>query len=91
MRVWVGELTEAAQPPTEEIPNGEAPEGEPPARPPVFPDGLGPRAKKYYERVMARGEGIDWEEEREAQRAMGIADEDEARAGQDDGMRMRML
>ena len=54
----------------------------------VYPQGLNPIAKRYYERVMERGEGIDWEEEREVQRAMGIADEDEADQG---GMRMGML
>ncbi|WVQ98951.1 hypothetical protein IAU59_006083 [Kwoniella sp. CBS 9459] len=53
----------------------------------VLPDGLSESARKYYLRVMERGEGIDWEEEREAQRAMGI--EDEAEEG--DGMRLRML
>ncbi|OCF36425.1 hypothetical protein I316_01674 [Kwoniella heveanensis BCC8398] len=52
-----------------------------------LPDGMSECAKKYYLRVMERGEGIDWEEEREAQRAMGI--EDEAEDG--DGMRLRML
>ena len=58
-------------------------------RPPVLPDGLSNAAQRYYERVIGRGEGIDWEEEREAQRAMGIADEEDRQA--DDGMRMRML
>ncbi|WVF71961.1 hypothetical protein IAT40_006771 [Kwoniella sp. CBS 6097] len=53
----------------------------------ILPEGLSESANKYYLRVMERGEGIDWEEEREAQRAMGI--EDEAEEG--DGMRLRML
>jgi len=56
---------------------------------PVLPDGLSVAAKRYYERVIGRGEGIDWEEEREAQRAMGIADDEDRQ--DDDGMRMRML
>lgn len=58
------------------------------ARPHVLPAGLNEAAQKYYARVMARGEGIDWEEEREAQRALGVADED---ADEGDGMRLRML
>jgi hypothetical protein len=53
----------------------------------VYPEGLNAVAKRYYQRVMARGEGVDWEEEREAQRALGIPEEEE---GGDD-MRMRML
>lgn len=60
---------------------------EPAEIPPVFPAGLNHAALRYYRRVLARGEGIDWEEEREAQRAMGIG---EAEA-EGDGMRMRML
>ena len=43
-----------------------------PARPPVLPPGLSSVAIKYYARVIARSEEIDWEEEREAQRAMGV-------------------
>lgn len=62
-------------------------EGEEGERENVYPEGLNAVAKRYYERVMGRGEGVDWEEEREAQRAMGIPDEDEA----GDDMRMRML
>jgi hypothetical protein len=54
---------------------------------PVYPTGLNTVAKRYYERVLARGEGIDWEEEREAQRALGVGDEEP----EGDGMRMRML
>ena len=54
----------------------------------VYPMGLNATAKRYYERVMDRGEGIDWEEEREAQRAMGIGEEEERDRG---GMRMGML
>lgn len=57
------------------------------ARPNVYPAGLNAVAKRYYERVIARGEGVDWEEEREAQRAMGIPEEEEGGAG----MGMRML
>lgn len=54
----------------------------------VLPQGLGVVAGKYYVRVMQQGEGIDWEEEREAQRALGVGDED---ADEGDGMRLRML
>lgn len=43
----------------------------------VLPEGLNEVARKYYLRTMERGEGIDWEEEREAQRAMGIGREEE--------------
>lgn len=43
--------------------------------------GLNDAARKYYERVLQRGEGIDWEEEREAQRALGIAEEEDQPAG----------
>jgi hypothetical protein len=63
--------------------------GDDSGRAPVLPEGLSVAARRYYERVIGRGEGIDWEEEREAQRAMGIADEEDRQA--DDGMRMRML
>lgn len=42
-----------------------------------LPDGISPTAKRYYERVIARPESIDWDEEREAQRAMGLPDEEE--------------
>lgn len=42
----------------------------------VFPDGLLSQVKAYYLRVVSRDEQIDWEEERDAQRAMGIRDED---------------
>ena len=54
----------------------------------IYPPGLNAVAKRYYERVMDRGEGIDWEEEREAQRAMGIGEEEEGDRG---GMRMGVL
>ena len=77
MRAAVGAATAAAAAQGEE-------EGE---RENVYPEGLNAVAKRYYERVMARGEGVDWDEEREAQRAMGIPDEDEA----GDDMRLRML
>jgi hypothetical protein len=77
MRAAVGEATAAAA-------QGDEEEGE---RENVYPEGLNDVAKRYYERVMARGEGVDWDEEREAQRAMGIPDEDEA----GDDMRLRML
>lgn len=43
---------------------------------PVFPDDISPAARRYYARVALSSELIDWDEEREAQRAMGIADED---------------
>ncbi|EJT50385.1 hypothetical protein A1Q1_00363 [Trichosporon asahii var. asahii CBS 2479] len=42
-----------------------------------LPDGISPTAKRYYERVIARPESIDWDEEREAQRAMDLPDEEE--------------
>lgn len=35
--------------------------------PPVIPKNLGPRAKRYWTRVLERGETIDWDEERAAQ------------------------
>lgn len=44
---------------------------------PVFPDGISPPARRYYARVARRGDAIDWEEERDAQRAMGIPDEEQ--------------
>ncbi|WWC60877.1 uncharacterized protein I303_103453 [Kwoniella dejecticola CBS 10117] len=56
----------------------------------ALPEGISQAARKYYLRVVQSGEGIDWEEEREAQRALGVGDEDEQR-GEDDGMRLRML
>ncbi|KAK8869583.1 hypothetical protein IAR55_000150 [Kwoniella newhampshirensis] len=91
MRIIVGELQQAGEggeiEMQDEVENG----GEVPAeggRAPVLPEDLSELARKYYARVMERGEGIDWEEEREAQRAMGMADEDEAEG---DGMRLRML
>lgn len=37
------------------------------AVPPVIPKNLGPRAQRYWARVLARGETIDWDEERAAQ------------------------
>ena len=88
MRVLVGEMSTAASPTT---PNVELPGSEPQARPPraqILPPGLSQVARNYYTRVLARGEGIDWEEEREAQRALGVGDED---ANEGDGMRLRML
>ncbi|WRT67357.1 uncharacterized protein IL334_004328 [Kwoniella shivajii] len=56
-------------------------------RPLELPEALSVSARKYYLRVLARGEGIDWEEEREAQRALGVGEEEEGR----EGMRLRML
>ncbi|WWC69228.1 uncharacterized protein I206_103165 [Kwoniella pini CBS 10737] len=56
----------------------------------ALPEGLSQQARKYYLRVVQSGEGIDWEEEREAQRALGVGDEDNERV-EDDGMRLRML
>jgi hypothetical protein len=104
MRVLVGELTAnspetavgevgADVDPAERLEAGEGEgggEGAEPSQVPrhVFPQGLGVAAGKYYDRVMQRGEGIDWEEEREAQRALGVGDED---ADEGDGMRLRML
>ncbi|WWD16155.1 hypothetical protein CI109_100580 [Kwoniella shandongensis] len=80
MRVIVGELQQSDQ--------AEGQEATETRTPPVLPEGLSESARKYYTRVMERGEGIDWEEEREAQRAMGVADEDEPEG---EGMRLRML
>lgn len=65
MRVLVGEMSAGAQ---------IVEEGAEALR--IYPEGLNPAAKAYYERVMARGEGIDWEEEREMQRALGVAEEE---------------
>ncbi|WWC89787.1 uncharacterized protein L201_004713 [Kwoniella dendrophila CBS 6074] len=56
-----------------------------------LPAGLSERAKQYYLRIMDKGEGIDWEEEREAQRALGMNDNEENGNQEDDGMRLRML
>ena len=69
MRILVGELSVNADVP---VVVGNAQQTS--AR--VLPENLTPAAKAYYERVMERGEGIDWEEEREAQRALGVADEE---------------
>ena len=81
MRVLVGELSaSAASTDTEPASEGQDP-------PRILPEGLGPKAKAYYERVMERGEGIDWEEEREAQRALGEV-QDEPEEG---GLGVRML
>ena len=99
IRVWVGELTTARD--AEERARQQAEGGgeqaevvgggaeEVPAAP-VLPEGLSDKAKRYFLRVIERGDGIDWEEEREAQRAMGIADEEDRQA-EDEGMRLRML
>ncbi|KAK4687755.1 hypothetical protein P7C73_g2367, partial [Tremellales sp. Uapishka_1] len=81
MRVLVGELTAQAQQDQHEQ------EGEPVVER-VLPDRLNVAAKRYYERVMQRGEGIDWEEEREAQRALGVGEEEEERNGGGGGFRM---
>jgi len=78
MRLAVGEAT------ADQGPDDVRGEGE---RENVYPEGLNAVAKRYYQRVMARGEGVDWEEEREAQRALGIPEEEEG----GDEMRMRML
>ena len=85
MRVIVGELTSAAAAAAAPGQNEDANE-ENDARPNVYPDGLNPVAQRYYERVMARGDGIDWEEEREAQRAMGIPDENAGAGGMGMGL-----
>lgn len=45
----------------------------------ILPRGLDEIGERYYRRVLAKGEGIDWEEEREAQRAA------EAEFGRGDG------
>lgn len=61
-----------------------APAPAPAPRELVLPTGISPAARAYYLRVASSTESIDWEEERAAQRAMGIPDEDEgegARAG----------
>lgn len=83
MRVVVGELTTAATPPGGSD-DAETEENAP--RQHIFPEGLNSVAKRYYERVLARGEGIDWEEEREAQRAMGIPDENAGAGGMGMGL-----
>jgi hypothetical protein len=51
-------------------------EGADSPRPLMLPDGISRAARQYYARVAERPEGIDWDEEREAQRAMGIPDEE---------------
>jgi hypothetical protein len=90
MRVLVGELN--AAPPAAPEAGGVAPGAEveesaaaaaaPPPAELILPQGLNEVARKYYLRTMERGEGIDWEEEREAQRAMGIGrDEEDAGGG----------
>lgn len=61
-------------------PEGEEEDATP--RPFILPDGISKAARRYYARVAERPEGIDWDEEREAQRAMGIPEEEgEAAAG----------
>lgn len=48
---------------------GHQQEQERPAEPiTVLPQGLDEKGIKYYHRVLLKGEGIDWEDEREAQR-----------------------
>ncbi|WVQ78569.1 hypothetical protein IAT38_000655 [Cryptococcus sp. DSM 104549] len=96
MRVLVGEMraaaaasaAAAAPPQTEGAEDSNASPAPAVEEPQInFPPGISLAAQKYYTRVMARGEGIDWEEEREAQLAMAAVEEDEA----GDDMRLRML
>lgn len=42
----------------------------------AIPTNLSPRAERYWLRVLAKTEGIDWEEEREAQERMGGEEQD---------------
>ena len=95
MRVLVGEMSTISSPvepstqsdaQTSQTERDQGRAEDRPAR--VLPPGLSVAATKYYRRVIERGEGIDWEEEREAQRAMGVGEEED---GQGDEMRMRML
>lgn len=58
----------------------EGTEGATPRHDLVLPTGLSYQARKYYTRVAESSEMIDWEAERDAQRAMGIPDEDEGAA-----------
>lgn len=80
MRILVGELSTPVPTDTTESGSGTdqpGPEVQENVSPElVLPEGLNEEAKKYYQRVMERGEGIDWEEEREAQRAMGVGEEE---------------
>lgn len=74
-----------------DVPNeGGDSESDPALRRAAYPEGLGFAALRYWDRVVSRTENIDWEEERDAQRAMGIPDEDARGGGGGDEM-MRML
>jgi hypothetical protein len=77
MRVLVGELNTPGAADVEG--SGEAAEAQTAEL--VLPEGLNEVGRKYYLRTMERGEGIDWEEEREAQRAMGVGREEEEAGG----------
>ncbi|GMK55110.1 hypothetical protein CspeluHIS016_0201660 [Cutaneotrichosporon spelunceum] len=66
MRAVVEELNAATS-----VGEGEHGEGE---GEPLLPEGISNVARRYYTRVVAKGESIDWEEEREAQAAMGVFD-----------------
>lgn len=48
-------------------------------REPELPAGLSRPARDYYLRVLSSGDTIDWNEEREAQRAMGVGEEQDER------------
>lgn len=48
-------------------------------REPELPAGLSGPARDYYLRVLSSGDTIDWNEEREAQRAMGVGEEQDER------------
>lgn len=92
------EAAAAAEPATESTGDhhGESAQPAAPAqadapRPPVLPVGLDNVARKYYARVIARGEGIDWEEELEAQRALGVGGEEDQRQRDGEGMRLPVL
>ncbi len=80
MRLQVQKLTQTAeeeaqraeqaeQPPTDNTVAVNASVERPP-HPPVLPRGLSKSAERYYRRVLAKGDTVDWEEEREAQAAL---------------------
>ncbi|ODN83358.1 hypothetical protein L202_01514 [Cryptococcus amylolentus CBS 6039] len=74
-------MRERALPAGGDAAGGAAGEDNVPAPEPVIPEGLAPVARRYYERVLSRTERIDWDEEREAQRAMGVGEDGEGGAG----------
>lgn len=77
MRLLVQKLTRDAR--TQQLMSSQATQSEagttqPPddsrRQPNVLPRGLSDIARRYYQRVLARGEAVDWEEERAAQEEM---------------------